>query len=64
MDLFFDHYFNFFSAKAKINKINLIDLDGLEALERQIYGTWLGVILRFIYIFEATLSYFSTVAVF
>ena len=41
MDLFFDHYFNFLSAKTKINKIklNLINLDGLEALKRQIYGT-------------------------
>ena len=66
MDLFFDHYFNFLSAKTKINKIklNLINLDGLEALKRQIYGTGLGVILRFIYIFEAALLYFSIVAVF
>ena len=41
VDLFFDHYFNFLSAKTKINKsqLNLINLDGLEALKRQICST-------------------------
>ena len=45
MNLFFDHYFNFLSAKTKINKneLNLINLDGLEALERQSPGIWLGI---------------------
>ena len=33
--LFFDNHFNFFSTKAKINKI-IINLDGLKALKRQI----------------------------
>ena len=34
MNLFFDHYFNFLSAKTKINKnvLNLINLDGLQVL--------------------------------
>ena len=41
MDLLFDHYFKFLSAKTKINKnkLNLINLDGLEALKRQTSGT-------------------------
>ena len=41
MDLFFDHYFNFLSAKTKIKKklLNLINLDGLETFKRQKYGT-------------------------
>ena len=40
MDLFFDHYFNFLSAKTKINKnvLNLINLDGLEAFKRRTPG--------------------------
>ena len=39
MNLFFDHYFNFLSAKTKINKklLNLINLDGLETFKRQKY---------------------------
>ena len=45
MDLFFDHYFNFLSAKTGINKdeLNLINLGGLEALKRQLLGAWLGI---------------------
>ena len=41
MDLFFDHYFNFLSAKTKTNKklLNLINLDGLKSFERQKYDT-------------------------
>ena len=41
MNVFFDHYFNFFSAKTKINKnvLNLINLDWLEAFKRQGPGT-------------------------
>ena len=35
VDLFFDNYFNFLGAKTKLNKsvLNLINLDGLEALK-------------------------------
>ena len=38
--LFFDHYFKYLSVKTKINKneLNLINLDGLEALKRQSPG--------------------------
>ena len=45
MNLFFDHYFNFLSAKTKINKnvLNLINLDGLEAFKRQTPGAWLEI---------------------
>ena len=41
MSLFFDYYFNFLSGKTKINKnvLNLINLVGLEAFERQTPGT-------------------------
>ena len=75
LDLFFDHYFNFLSAKTEINKteLNLINLDGLEALKRQICGTWVGIWQNHfeIYViwrtsqmlFEAALSYFSIVTV-
>ena len=37
MNLFFNHYFNFLSAKTKINKnvLSLINLDGFEAFKRQ-----------------------------
>ena len=40
LDLFFDHYFNFLSTKTEIyeNEFNLINLDGLEVLKRQIPG--------------------------
>ena len=49
VDLVFAHYFNFLSAKVEINKseLNLINLDGLEALKRQIsstFGNWLNQI--------------------
>ena len=45
VDLFFDLYFNFLSVKTEINKnnnerLNLINLDGSEALKRQIPATW------------------------
>ena len=45
VDLFFDHYFNFLIAKTELNKneLKLINLDVLEALKRQICGTWLGI---------------------
>ena len=42
VDLFFDHYFNFLSVKNEINKKNrlkLTNLEGLESLEKQKYGT-------------------------
>ena len=41
MDLFCDHYFNFLSLKTEVNKheIDLINLNGLQALKRQITGT-------------------------
>ena len=48
VDLFFDHYFNFLSVKTGINNSNnkkknnrlkLKNLEGLESLERQKYGT-------------------------
>ena len=53
VDLFFDHYFNFFSTKTKIykNKFNLINLDRLEALKRQAPHTWLGIWLNHIDIY-------------
>ena len=40
-DLFFDHYFKFLRTKIEIYKsdFNLINLDGLEAIKRQIPGT-------------------------
>ena len=48
MDLFFDNYFNFLGVKTKINKnlLNLINLDGLEALKRQTPGTRLEIWLN------------------
>ena len=48
MDLFFDHYFNFLSAKTKTNKklLNLINLDGLKSFERQKYDTWIAMCLN------------------
>ena len=35
LDLFFDHYFKFLSAKTEINKneLNLVNLGGLETLK-------------------------------
>ena len=41
MNLFFDNYFNFLSAKTKIYKklLNLMNLDGLEAFKSQKYDT-------------------------
>ena len=45
MDLFFDHYFKFLRTKTEIYKsnFNLINLDGFEALKRQIPGMLLGI---------------------
>ena len=45
---FFDHFFNFLSAKTKINKnvVNLINLDGLEAVKRQKYDTGIAMWLN------------------
>ena len=38
MNLFFDRYFNFLSAKTQINKnVNLINLDGLEVILKENY---------------------------
>ena len=45
VDLFFHHYFNFLSVKTEINnnnkknRLKLTNLEGLESLERQKYGT-------------------------
>ena len=41
MNLFFDNFFNVLGAKTEINKseLNLINLDGLEAVKRQLLGT-------------------------
>ena len=46
----FDHYFNFVSTKTEIYKyeFNLINLDGLEALKKQLTVTWLGIWLNHI----------------
>ena len=45
MNVFFNHYFRFLSAKTKINKnvLNLINLDGFEAFKRQAPDTWLEI---------------------
>ena len=45
MNVFFNHYFKFLSAKTKINKnvLNLINLDGFEAFKRQAPDTWLEI---------------------
>ena len=53
MDLFFDHYFKFLRTKTEIYKsdFNLINLDGLEALKRQIPGILLGIWLNHIEIY-------------
>ena len=52
-DLFFDHYFKFLRTKIEIYKsdFNLINLDGLEAIKRQIPGTWLVIWLSHIEIY-------------
>ena len=44
VDVFFDLYFNFLSVKTEINKknnkrLNLINLEGSDALKRQKYDT-------------------------
>ena len=51
MDLFFDLYFNFLSVKTEINKknnkrLNLINLEGSDALKRQKYDTWIAMWLN------------------
>ena len=45
MNLFFDHCFNFWGAKTKMNKnvLNLINVDGLETFKIQTPGTWLEI---------------------
>ena len=50
-DLFFDLYFSFLSVKTKINKknnkrLNLINLEGSDALKRQKYDTWIAMWLN------------------
>ena len=53
VDLLFDHCFIFLRTKTEIykNEFNLINLDGFEALKRQIPGTWLGIWLNHIEIY-------------
>ena len=53
VDLFFDHYFKFLRTKTEIYKsdFNLINLDGLEGLKRQILGILLGAWLNHIEIY-------------
>ena len=72
MDLFFDHYFNFFSGEAEINKIelNLINLDWLETLKDnymvpdwKLFWDWYDSKSALTF-FEATFSYFSIMAAF
>ena len=51
VDLFFDPHFNFLSVKTEINKknnkrLNLINLEGSDALKRQKYDTWIAVWLN------------------
>ena len=51
MDLFFDLCFNFLSVKTEINKknnkrLNLINLEGSDALKRQKYNTWIAMWLN------------------
>ena len=48
MDLLFDPYFNFLTVKTEINKknnkrLNLINLEGSDALKRQKYDTWIAM---------------------
>ena len=48
---FFDLYFNFLSVKTEINKknnkrLNLINLEGSDALKRQKYDTWIAIWLN------------------
>ena len=53
VDLFFNLYFKFLRTKTEIYKsdFNLINLDGLEALKRQIPGILLGIWLNHIEIY-------------
>ena len=53
VDLFFNLYFKFLRTKTEIYKsdFNLINLDGLEALKRQITGILLGIWLNHIEIY-------------
>ena len=51
VDLFFDPHFNFLSVKTEINKknnkrLNLINLEGSDALKRQKYDTWIAMWLN------------------
>ena len=51
VDVFFDLYFNFLSVKTEINKknnkrLNLINLEGSDALKRQKYDTWIAMWLN------------------
>ena len=53
VDLFFNLYFKFLRTKTEIYKsdFNLINLDGLEAVKRQIPGILLGIWLNHIKIY-------------
>ena len=51
VDLFSDLYVNFLSVKTEINKknnkrLNLINLEGSDALKRQKYDTWIAMWLN------------------
>ena len=51
VDLFFDPHFNFLSVKTEINKknnkrLNLINLEGSDALKRKKYETWIAMWLN------------------
>ena len=51
VDLFFNLCFNFLSVKTEINKknnkrLNLINLEGSDALKRQKYDTWIAMWLN------------------
>ena len=75
MDVFFDLYFNFLSLKTEINKknnkrLNLINLEGSDALKKQKYDTWIAVWLNHFEnnviwtVFKAVLELHSYISVF
>ena len=69
MNLFFDHYFNFLSAKTQINKkVNLINLDGLEVILKENYlvpdWEYDWIILRLIWFEEHLNSFWCYILIF
>ena len=75
MDVFFDLYFNFLSLKTEINKknnkrLNLINLEGSDALKKQKYDTWIAMWLNHFEnnviwtVFKAVLELHSYISVF